>query len=303
MKKISIILLSSALLFAQTTFAARLGGQRSMGMQRNTPTQSYSNSNRAAPAAPSQQQAQRSGPGMGGVVAGAAAGAVGGYLLGKSMNSERSNSSQSASSSSANESNIPWGIIAILGMLLVIGLMIFRRKAAATNQGNFGGVASNNNSFSIPNIRRDNTSFGQSSTQNSASGAYNDPSMERMADGVEAQYFLRQAKGMFLHIQSMNTLENVTEVQKYMTPDLYNEIKQSITANDYIADFSQLDCQLLQSATENTSFVASVRFFGKVSDAPNMPAVDFNEIWNFVKPTGNESAKWLVAGIQQVSVN
>lgn len=49
-----------------------------------------------------------------------------------------------------------------------------------------------------------------------------------MADGIEVQFFLRQAKGMFLHIQSMNTPENVSEIAKYMTPELYFEMKSLI---------------------------------------------------------------------------
>ena len=77
--------------------------------------------------------------------------------------------------------------------------------------------------------------------------------------------------------------------------------KSLITENDYVADFSQLDCQYLQSTIENGQYVASAKFFGKVSESPSSPVVDFSEIWHFVKPTGIDGAKWLVAGIQQVN--
>ncbi len=299
-KKLSVILLTSALLFSQSSFAARMGKSSNLGMQRsNTTSQSsYQPSTNTATAA----QPQKKGLGVGSVVAGAAAGAVGGYLLGKAMNSNESSTHNSQSSGSS----IPWGIIGILGMLLVIGLMIFRRKTTPTaNPVNFNGSAPNNNGFQIPTINRENANYNTQAQNNPGAAPMqaNYQNMERMADGVEAQFFLRQVKGMFLHIQSMNTPENVSEVAKYMTPELYSEVKSMITGNDYVADFSQLECQYLQSTIENGQYVASAKFFGKVSESPNSPVVDFSEIWHFVKPTGIDGAKWLVAGIQQVTTN
>lgn len=302
--KLGVILMSASLIFAQNAFAARMGKSRSTGMQRSVSTQQSTNTtaNRVSqqPAAVQPQQ-QRSG--MSSLLTGLGLGALGGYLMGKSMNSNHESATQQ--SAATNESGIPWGIIGILGLLLVIGLMIFRRKTATQGANNnaLGGLQQpGNNSFDIPNIRRDN--MAASSSMNNAAGAAPvtvNPLQEKMVDGIEVQYFLRQAKGMFLHIQSMNTPENVSEVAKYMTPELYTELQQLIASNDYVADFSQLDCQLLQSTAENGNFIASVKFFGKVSESPDTPVVDFAEIWNFIKPATVANAKWLVAGIQQVN--
>lgn len=304
-KKISVVLLSLSLLMSQTAYAARMGGSKSSGMQRSVstaPANSGSNPTTSTVGAAGSATPQKSGMGMGTVLAGAAAGAVGGYLLGKaSSNNESGNVNQSQGS------QIPWGIIMILGALLAIGLMIFRRKTVSPslggNQTNGGASPqpSTNNSFSIPSVNNGGNGYtpGQYTNPNPAN---NQPlSVEKTADGVEAQYFLRQAKGMFLHIQSMNTPENVSEVEKYMTPELYLDIKSTITANDFVADFSQLDGRLLESVVNNDKYVASVLFSGKVSDSPTSPVIDFNEIWHFVKPINNVNAKWLVAGIQQTS--
>ena len=141
-KKLGVILLTSALLFSQSAFAARMGKSSNLGMQRSNTT-SQSNYQPSGNTATGAAQPQKQGLGVGSVVAGAAAGAVGGYLLGKAMNS---NESSTASQSSG--SSIPWGVIGILGMLLVIGLMIFRRKTTpATNSANFNGSAPTNNGF------------------------------------------------------------------------------------------------------------------------------------------------------------
>lgn len=332
-KKFSVILLSLALLMSQNAFAARFGKQRNLGMQRNTtsyqrntaPNNSYQSNQSYQPYSaqqtqPANQGNQQRGPGVGSVVAGAAAGAVGGYMLGKAMNSDNhtvaaANSVNNSSSQVVREaapvsqSQIPWGIIAILGVLLVIGLMIFRRRAMPeiNNSNNFGNMQANNN-FEIPNINQNQSTYNQGEMQqqrqpffSSASGSQQ--SIDKVADGVETQYFLRQAKGMFLHIQSMNTPENVSEVAKYMTPELYAEVKQLIVENDFVADFSQLECSLLQTNTENDNYIATVRFYGFVSEAPNTPPVKFSEIWHFVKPVAPQSGKWLVAGIQQENIN
>lgn len=308
--KLAVILISASLIFAENAFAARMGKSRSTGMQRSVSTQQSTNSatTRTQPQGAQQPAVQQPRSGMSSLLTGLGLGALGGYLMGKSMNSH--NESATQQSAATNESGIPWGIIGILGLLLVIGLMIFRRKTAAqsANGNGFGGLQQPvSNNFEIPNIRRDSTSAQPMTANQTAGGNINlqsNPLQEKMADGIEVQYFLRQVKGMFLHIQSMNTPENVSEVAKYMTPELYTELQQSISANDFVADFPQLDCQLLESVAENGNFIASVKFFGKVSDAPNTPVTDFAEIWNFIKPVNVENARWIVAGIQQInSVN
>ncbi len=298
MKKIMTLLICACLVLSQSAFAARMGGGKSYGMQRSANTNSnYSPQPQAAPQATGQAPRQGMGAGTAAVL-GAAAGAAGGYMLGKSMSNNASGGSVQSERSGAG---IPWGTIGILGILLFLGLMLFRRSKA--NPGFFGNTNNGinpgpaQNSFKIPGINRDNNTQTANQSGNFQQAA---PQVNttRMPDGVEAMYFLRQVKGTFLHIQSMNNPDNVSEVEKYMTPNLYQEIKSNITANTYVADFSNLDCQLLDCETSNGQLIASVKFFGLVSEEPNQPAKPFSEIWNFVKPDMNAN-KWLVAGIQQ----
>ncbi|MDD3267511.1 MAG: Tim44-like domain-containing protein [Burkholderiales bacterium] len=317
-KKVSVVLLLASLLFSESAFAARIGKSRNSGMQRSVNTTNTTNNVNTAGAAGStgaaQAQPQRNGVGAGTVVAGAAAGAIGGYMLGKAMSNN--NESQSAAANQNQGSQIPWGMIAILGALLAIGLMMFRRRAGtpaypgqSINQPNQQNQ--NNSNFEIPQMRNSNGTYTPGQYTSGGNGQNNPqqaeqvptrPQIEKLPDGVEAQYFLRQAKGMFLHIQSMNTPDNVHEVEKYMTSDLYNDIKSSITENDYVADFSQLDCSLLDATTEDATYIASVLFFGKVSESPSSPVVDYKEIWHFTKPANSVNGKWIVSGIQQENI-
>lgn len=162
------------------------------------------------------------------------------------------------------------------------------------------------NDFSIPSIDRDtNNSVNSTSSRmgifgrNQNNPQYNNELEDKMPDGVEIVYFLRQAKGMFLHIQSMNNPDNLDEIRKYMTPNLFEEIKQDISSNLYVADFPALDCDLVEcDGTVEEGFSAAIRFSGTVSEEPQQPPKPFKEIWNFVK-SAQTNNKWLIAGIQQ----
>lgn len=320
-KYFALIFTIISLVFSQSAFAGRFGGGKSRGMQRSQPSYSKNMNNNSQRnsynsqtnnnAQPNTNGAQqRSGMGAGtAAVLGAAAGAAGGYMLGKSMSNEK----QAASSTAANtqeqpaqasnlnnvaqtESKIPWGIISILAILLVIGLMFFKKKSRPEFQ-NPNVFNNGSNSFNIPNIQKNGSSaqFNAQMPLESTDAQNND---DKMPDGIEKMYFLRQAKGMFLHIQSMNNPENLNEVAKYLTPDLYNEIKDDIANNHVIADFPVLDCNLVSANIENNQLFASVNFTGTVSESPDQPTKPFFETWNFVKPDLTNN-KWLVAGIQQ----
>ena len=216
-----------------------------------------------------------------------------------------------------SQSQFPWGVIAILAFIFAMGMMYKKKKSANTvNQTATNGYQPNQNTqnnFDIPNIKQNSGAYvpGQYSNNQSNNGFASPQSdnnqqptmaqntIERLPDGLESIYFLRQVKGTFLHIQSMNNAENISEIAKYMTPELYEDIKGDILSNSYVADFNNLECNLVDTATENGVYVASVAFNAMVSDEPNMPERKFQEIWNFTKPINNSSAKWLVAGIQQ----
>lgn len=309
-KNILIALTTITLLFSQSAFAKRLGGGGSYGMQRS----SHSNYNSQRPnnstyntgqaySGQNAQQPQRSGMGVGtAAVLGAAAGAAGGYMLGRSNNDQRVTASgvqqqPQEYGQASPTSHIPWGLIAVLAIVLGFGLMLFRKNKIAPAPQQFQSGQNFNNMFqtgqqNVQQAQATNPAINVQQAQQMTN------TMDKMPDGVETIYFLRQVKGMFLHVQSMNNSDNVNEIEKYMTPQLYIEIKNSVSNNSAIADFNNLDCQLLDCAMENNQLVASVRFTGTVSEDPSSPPVAFNETWNFVK-TDIYSNKWLIAGIQQ----
>ncbi|WP_036665376.1 Tim44 domain-containing protein [Paludibacterium yongneupense] len=291
-----------SVLAAPLAEAARLGGGRSAGMRRVAPTQTYTPAP-AAPAAPAPAPAQaapRRGPGIGTAVAAGAAGAAVGYMIGSSHGNQANAAPAPANASQPvaapvqePERSIPWGLIAGLVALLAVGLMWFRRRAGTPEDPRtqpLQSPAAGQNRFEpIPKIGSGFPAAGGFATAEAP--------VSRLPDGTETPYFLRQAKATFLHLQSLNTPDSVEEVRRYMTPELFDELRGTIAGNGDVADFQNLDCRLIDSAAEAGRYIASVRFSGQVSESVNASPVPFNETWHYVKdPAGT---KWLVAGIQQ----
>lgn len=292
-----------SVLAAPLAEAARLGAGKSAGMRRSAPTKSYQQPTpQPAPVPQAAPQAQpQKGPGLGTAIAAGAAGAAAGYMLGSAMNNNHA--SGNAVETGAG-SGMPWGTLALLGLLGIGGLMWFRRKTAASPM-NAPMPASNGPLFNSNNqdaarfepIPKIGSGLGQTGSYAAA------PAMAaavpgRLPDGTETPNFLRQAKATFLHLQSLNTPDSLEEVRKYMTPELFDGLRNDIAGNGDVADFPQLDCQLVEAVEEGGRYIATVRFSGTVSEAVNAPAMPFSEYWHYIKD-GSTSGKWLVAGIQQ----
>lgn len=318
---IAAMLTATLLVAPLAAEAKRAGGGKSHGMSRSAaPTQSYQQPRQTTPAqqpttAPAQQ---KSGPGVGGMVAAGVAGAAIGAVAANALADD-----QAASAAEAQEEK--GGIPSWIWILLAaaVAFFIFRKMGAkkkltpnpyAPNSGANQAPFAQTPPAAAP--RNDNTNifgqsvggsaastqapFGQAANNNAPFGAAYTNSGNQLPDGSEPATFLRVARQRFNHIQSMNTASNITEIQRYLTPDLYQSMYQDIMANQDqdVAEFSNLNAMVVDSATENGQYVISVRFTGTVSEDLNSLPQPFTEIWHFVKPAGSNQ-DWLVAGIQQ----
>lgn len=322
--------LMAALVVAPLAEAKRAGGGKSHGMSRSAaPSQSYQQPRQVTPTpqtAPAGTP-QRSGPGVGSMVAAGVAGAAVGAVAANALADDRHSTSpeqqatqqdaaaQQAKAEQEKKSGIPGWIWIIL--IAAIAFFIFRRFSnkqkvagnnpfAPNNSGNaapFGQNTSTNRANS-----GDNTNiFGQSVSGNANTAPSSAPfgsaytnSGSQLPDGTEPATFLRVARQRFNHIQSVNSASNIEEIRRYLTPDLYSSMYNDIMANQDqdVAEFSNLNAMVVDSTTENGQYVVSVRFTGTVSEDLNSLPQPFSEIWHFVKPAGS-SEDWKVAGIQQ----
>ncbi|MEJ5032987.1 TIM44-like domain-containing protein [Acinetobacter sp. MYb177] len=306
--------LTAALLVAPLAAEAkRAGGGKSHGMSRQAaPTQSYQQPRQATPAqqptAPATAPA-KSGPGVGGMVAAGVAGAAIGAVAANALADDNSASQAQTQEEKGGIPSWIWILLAAAVAFFIFRKMGAKKKVApnpyAPNNGStqapFGQQAAPRTSNDNSNIFGQSVGGSAATPQNNAPfGAAYTNSGSQLPDGTEPAAFLRIARQRFNHIQSMNTASNISEIQRYLTPDLYQSMYQDIMANQDqdVAEFSNLNAMVSDSATENGQYVVSVRFTGTVSEDLNSLPQPFAEVWHFVKPAGS-TQDWLVAGIQQ----
>jgi predicted lipid-binding transport protein (Tim44 family) len=306
--------LTAALLVAPLAAEAkRAGGGKSHGMSRQAaPTQSYQQPRQATPvqqpSAPATAPA-KSGPGVGGMVAAGVAGAAIGAVAANALADDNSASQAQAQEEKGGIPSWIWILLAAAVAFFIFRKMGAKKKVApnpyAPNNGStqapFGQQAAPRTSNDNSNIFGQSVGGSAATPQNNAPfGAAYTNSGSQLPDGTEPAAFLRIARQRFNHIQSMNTASNISEIQRYLTPDLYQSMYQDIMANQDqdVAEFSNLNAMVADSATENGQYVVSVRFTGTVSEDLNSLPQPFAEVWHFVKPAGS-TQDWLVAGIQQ----
>ena len=306
--------LTAALLVAPLAAEAkRAGGGKSHGMSRQAaPTQSYQQPRQATPAqqptAPATAPA-KSGPGVGGMVAAGVAGAAIGAVAANALADDNSASQAQAQEEKSGIPSWIWILLAAAVAFFIFRKMGAKKKVAPNPYApNNGSTQAPFGQQAVPRTSNDNSNiFGQSVGGSAATPQNNAPfgaaytnSGSQLPDGTEPAAFLRIARQRFNHIQSMNTASNISEIQRYLTPDLYQSMYQDIMANQDqdVAEFSNLNAMVADSATENGQYVVSVRFTGTVSEDLNSLPQPFAEVWHFVKPAGS-TQDWLVAGIQQ----
>jgi predicted lipid-binding transport protein (Tim44 family) len=268
--------------------AARLGGMRSIGAQRNItnappaatpakPAQAQQMQQSAAPAAaqPAASGMSKWMPLLGGLALGGALG----WLMG---------------------ANGMGGLM--VGMLLA-GLLVFaaifvvrmlsQKRGAEPQRMQYAGLGSETVAAPPP-------------SQAAGFDAPAAPAPSGIAASVPAGFdvagFLRGAKLNYMKLQIANDQGNLEELREFTSDALFEEFKKDVQARGNAkqqTDVLALNADLLEVVTEGDKHWASVRFSGTVREAPGDAATGFEEVWNLAKPVDG-SQGWQLAGIQQM---
>ena len=111
--------------------------------------------------------------------------------------------------------------------------------------------------------------------------------------------FTREAKRNFLRLQEASDRGDLARLRQVTTREMFDTLKAD--AGERAAqqtDVVRLEASLLELVTEGELHWASVRFSGSIREDARSAAEAFEEIWNLCKPV-NGSSGWLLAGIQQ----
>lgn len=265
--------------------AARMGGGKSSGMQRQSIAPKPAQTQQAAPATPSAPAgAAAAAPKRNwmGPIAGLAAGLGIAALL---------------SHFGMGEGMANILMIALLAMAAVFVLKLLFRRNASTAQSagplQYAGAGASR------------TSAPQSPMPSfSGSAAPVEPSSTvTVPEGFDAEAFLRVAKLNFVRLQASNDAKNFDDIREFVSPEVYAEIKMQMDERGDApqqTDIVTLNAELLEVVTESSRHIASVHFSGMIREELGSAAVPFNEVWNLSKPVeGNKG--WIISGIQQLN--
>ena len=262
--------------------AARLGGSKSVGMQRQSLAPKPASPAQAAPAAPSAPVgAPAATPKRNwlGPLAGLAAGLGIAALLSKF-------------GMGAGMANIL--MIALLAMAAVfVFKWLFRRNASAAQPAGSLQYAGVSRTVMTPPPQA-TPSLGSSAAA---------PSAQQIPAGFDTQAFLRIAKLNFVRLQASNDAKSLDDIREFVSPELYAEIKMQMDErgdSPQQTDIVTLNAELLEVLTEGNRHIASVHFSGTLREAVGATATPFDEIWNLAKPVSGDKG-WVIAGIQQLS--
>ena len=113
--------------------------------------------------------------------------------------------------------------------------------------------------------------------------------------------FERVAKMIFIRMQAAHDTADLDDLREFTTPEMFAAVRLEIQERGGVAqhtDVERVDAQLINFTEEATRQVASVRFHGVVREDKQASATAFDEVWHLVRPQDG-SRSWSIAGIQQ----
>ena len=267
-------------LVVQNAEAARIGGGRSFGMQRQMAPISRPAPATAAPAARAPgaaapaPQTSRSwlGP-IAGLAAGLGLAALASHFgFGEGL---------------ANIMMIALIAFAAIALIRFLG----RRMAQPQNRMAGAGApyGANTTADQNPNMSYQAMSPGASL----ASG--------NIPAGFDTEGFIRNAKVGFIRLQAAHDAGDLADIREFTSPEMFAEIRMDLDQRNGLpqkTDVVSLNAEILAVEEERQRHVVSVRFTGLLREEADAAPVAIDEIWHLTKPVNGQGG-WVLAGIQQ----
>lgn len=119
--------------------------------------------------------------------------------------------------------------------------------------------------------------------------------------GFDSEGFLRQAKVNFVRLQAAHDSGNIEDIRDLTTPEVFAEVTLDIKGRagaSQQTDVVVLNADLIDVSEEGRQYIASVRFHGTLREETDAAPAPFDETWHLTKPIDGGRG-WQIAGIQQ----
>ncbi len=277
-----LIVLCGVSLIGVEAEAKRLGGGKSMGMQRNTTQQ-------AAPKTPAQQQ-QAQQPGAPAQQPAAAAaqtpgnkwlGPLAGLAMGAGLMALFMNNGIAGALS---------GLL-LAAAIAAIAVFAFRALRGRTAQAPLQYAGQQGHASPEPLV-----AGGGSAAPHAVAATAG-----RWPADFNATEFIRHARLNFVRLQEAHDARDSTALADFLTADLLADVQAQWQVEGPAqgkTDVVTLESEVLDVVSEGLLHVVSVRFSGLIREDGAAEPQSFAEIWHLEKPMRG-STGWLVSGIQQ----
>jgi len=296
---VAVVTLGLCLGVGDAEAAKRLGGGKSVGMQKQTaapdkapgaaPAQApnAAAATAAAPAAAAAAAPKRSwmGP-LAGLAAGLGLAALASHFgFGEGL------------------ANMLLIGLAVMAVLAVVG--IFMRKRAAAQQTGAAGPGGMQYATAGLNPTELQPKRFEVAMPGSMIGSQLGSGLAASASAIPADFdsaaFERNAKVQFIRLQAANDACNLDDIREFTTPEMFAELRMDITERGGVASRTEVvrvDASVLEVAEEANRYVVSVRFNGSVQESDTPQPEAFDEVWHLVKSRAGAGG-WLLSGITQ----
>lgn len=263
----------------------RLGGGKSMGMQRDAP-------DRTPAATPAQTPATAAAGAAG--AAGASSkskwlGPVAGIAAGIGLVALASHFGFGEELANL----LLLGLLA-LAVLLVVGFVLRKRAAARMGGMQFAPAGMPGGRPAVPPY--------QVAMPGSSIGANLRPTSKIPAD-FDSAAFVRNAKINFIRLQAANDAGNLDDIRQFTTPEMFAELQMNLSergGTSQHTDVVRIDGEVIEVIEESNRYLVSVRFTGETRESGAAGNEAFDEIWHLSRPRQGAGG-WVLAGIQQTA--
>lgn len=303
-----LMLAVAGALVPEAAEAKRFGGGLSKGMQRSAPAKPAPQQPPAQPATPAQTPttpANAAAPAAAAATAGAAAkrswlGPVAGLAAGLGL-------AALASHLGFGDELASFMLMALLALAAVVVVrLVMRRMSGGPRPALAGAGAGATGLRAQPTPAAAPAASGRTAfagLQIGSAVATAQAATSALPADFDRSGFERIARTIFVRMQAANDAADLDDLRRFTTPELFAELRLDLHergAAGQHTDVVEIAAEVQDFAEEDGRQIVSVRYTGRLREAPDAAPVAVDETWHLVRPLDG-SREWAIAGIQQAA--